>query len=77
VSAAQPDPVPAEQVRRGDVLACDGRELVVTGTHGAWYCEDGQRVAGLAIECRAGAARWFLYRRGSELLSRVGSQPGR
>ncbi len=59
------------------MVAYDGRELVVTGTHGAWYCEDGRQVAGLAIECRTGAVRWFLYRRGSELLSRVGSQPGR
>ena len=64
-------PVPAGQVRSGDLLVHDGRELLVTGTCGAWYCEDGQPVAGLAIECRAGPARWFLYRRGSELLSRI------
>jgi hypothetical protein len=68
VSAAQ---IPAEQVRRGDLLAYDGRELVVTGTHGTWYHEDGRPVAGLAIECRSGSARWFLYRRASEPLSRV------
>ena len=44
----------------------------MTGTYGTWYREDGQPVAGLAIECRAGTARWILYRRGSELLSRLG-----
>ncbi len=65
-------PVPAGQARRGDLLAYQGRELVVTGTYGTWYREDGQPVAGLAIECRAGTARWILYRRGSELLSRLG-----
>ena len=64
-------PVPAGQVRRGDLLVHDGRELLVTGTYGAWYHEDGQPVAGVAIECRSGSARWFLYRRGSELLSRA------
>jgi len=31
VSAAQP--VPAGQVSRGDVLAYDGREMLVTGTY--------------------------------------------
>ena len=45
---------------------------MVTGTCGAWYCdESGQPVAGLAIECRAGSALWILYRRGSEVLSRI------
>jgi hypothetical protein len=47
-------PVPAGQVRRGDLLAYGGRELLVTGTYGTWYPEDGQPVAGLAIECRSG-----------------------
>jgi hypothetical protein len=64
-------PVPAGQVRRGDLLVHDGRELLVTGTCGTWYYEDGQPVAGLAIECRAGSALWILYRRGSDLLSRI------
>jgi len=36
-AAAQP--VPAVEVRRGDVLAYDGRELLVTGARGAWYVE--------------------------------------
>jgi len=69
-------PVPAGQVRPGDLLVHDGRELIVTGTSGAWYHEAGQIVAGLAIECRSGSTRWFLYRRGSELLSRVRACPG-
>ena len=49
-------PVPAGQVRRGDLLVHDGRELLVTGTSGAWYYENSQPVAGLAIECWAGSA---------------------
>jgi hypothetical protein len=65
-------PVPARDVRRGDVLAHDGRQIEVSAAPcGAWYREHGQPVAGLAIECRAGSARWFLYRRGGELLCRV------
>jgi hypothetical protein len=67
-------PVPAGQVRRGDLLAYGGRELLVTGTYGTWYPEDGQPVAGLAIECRSGSAWWIRYRRSHELLSRL---PGR
>jgi len=69
-------PVPAGQVRRGDLLVHDGRELLVTGTHGTWYREDGRPVAGLAVECRSGSAWWILYRRGSELLSRVRTGDG-
>ena len=52
-------PVPAGQVRRGDLLSYQGCELVVTGTYGTWYREDGQPVAGLAIECRSGSAWWI------------------
>lgn len=63
--------VQAGQVRSGDLLVHDDRELVVTGTYGTWYREDGQPVAGLAIECRSGSAWWILYRRSQELLSRV------
>jgi hypothetical protein len=63
--------VPAVLIRAGDVLTHDGRELLVTGTRGTWYHEDGQPVAGLAIECRSGSARWFLYRQAGELLSRI------
>src|SRR6266704_1779878 len=69
-------PVPAGQVRKGDLLVHDGRELLVTGTHGTWYREDGRPVAGLAVECRSGSAWWILYRRGSELLSRVRTGDG-
>ncbi len=69
-------PVEAWQVRRGDLLAYQGRELLVTGTHGTWYREDGQRVAGLAIECRSGSAWWILYRRSHELLSRLPDRGG-
>jgi hypothetical protein len=64
-------PVPACEVRRGDLLAYDRRELLVVRTVGTWYREQGRPVAGLAIECRSGSARWTLYRRGSELLSRL------
>ncbi len=66
--------VPAVEVRRGDVLAYDGRELLVTGACGAWYVDDGAPVAGIAIETRAGSERWTLYRRGSDWLSRL--RPG-
>ena len=55
-------PVPACEVRRGDLLAYDGRELLVIRTAGTWYREQGRPVAGLAIECRSGSARWTLYR---------------
>ncbi len=68
-AAAQP--VPAIEVRRGDVLAYDGRELLVTGACGAWYVENGAQVAGIAIETRAGSQRWTLYRRGTDLLHRI------
>ena len=64
-------PVTAVEIRRGDVLAYDGRELLVTGTCGAWYYENGRPAAGIAIETRAGSERWTLYRRGSELLNRI------
>ena len=65
------EPVPAVEVRRGDVLAYDGRELLVTGANGAWYVEDGAPVAGIAIDTRAGSQRWTLYRRGTDLLHRI------
>lgn len=64
-------PVPACEVRRGDLLVYEGCELLVIRTAGTWYREQGRPVAGLAIECRSGTARWTLYRRGSELLSRL------
>ena len=63
--------VPAVLIRAGDVLAYQGRELLVTGTHGTWYHEADHPIAGLAIECRTGSARWILYRRASEVLSRM------
>jgi hypothetical protein len=69
-------PVPAWQVRRGDLLSYQGRELLVTGTYGTWYHQDGQPVAGLAIECRSGSAWWILYRRGTDELDRVRTGPG-
>ncbi len=71
-SASSPSvPARADEVRHGDVLAYEGREMTVTAVSGAWYCENGQQVAGLAVECRAAGVRWTLYRRGPELLSRV------
>ncbi len=66
--------VPAVEVRRGDVLAYDGREMTVVAVSGAWYYENGTPVAGIAIETRAGSERWTLYRRGSDWLSRL--RPG-
>ncbi len=48
----------------------------MTGTYRTWYYEHGQPVAGLAIECRSGSARWFLYRRSHELLSRLPDRGG-
>jgi hypothetical protein len=70
-AASAEDEVQAALICAGDVPAYGGRELLVTGTQGTWYHEDGQPVAGLAIECRSGSARWFLYRQGGELLSRI------
>ena len=69
-------PVPACEVRRGDLLAYDGHELLVIRTVGTWYREQGRPVSGLAIECRSGSARWTLYRRGSELLRRLRAGEG-
>jgi hypothetical protein len=67
-------PVPPCQVRVGYILAYDGRELTVIGRYGTWYHEDGKPVAGLAIDCRSGSARWILFRRLTELLRRVDGQ---
>ncbi|MGI9009178.1 MAG: hypothetical protein ACR2FU_23825 [Streptosporangiaceae bacterium] len=61
----------AGQVRAGDLLVCQDRELVITATYGTRYREDGLPVAGLAVECRSGSARWILYRRRDELLHRL------
>ena len=66
------EPVPAGQIRAGDVIVHDGRRLTVHGhPAGDWYCEDGEQIAGLAIMCRDGSARWTLYRRASEVLYRI------
>jgi hypothetical protein len=64
--------VAAGHIRRGDVLAHNGRVLAVTADPSfAWYVDDGGRVLGLMIPCRAGSARWYLYRVGSEIVHRV------
>jgi hypothetical protein len=77
-TAAHPEPVPAAVVRPGDILIHQGREIeVLACPDAAVYLEQGDRVAGLAIPCRApsaypgGTATWTLYRRGGETLHRV------
>src|SRR6266700_954651 len=67
--------VRAAEIRRGDILAYDGRELTVTAhPAGAWYVDtNGERVSGLAIITRDGDAHWTLFRRGSDLVMRVSS----
>jgi hypothetical protein len=65
-------PVLAIDVRKGDRLVHDGRELTVTADpSGTWYCANGQHIAGLAITCAAGTAKWTLYRKASDILHRV------
>ena len=63
----------AADVRAGDTLIHDGRALTVTAVSQAFYREEGERVEGVAIACRAAgeSARWVLYRRLTDLLHRV------
>jgi hypothetical protein len=77
-TAAHPEPVPAAVVRPGDILVHEGREIeVLACPDTAVYLEAGDRVAGLAIRCRApsaypgGTATWTLYRRGGDTVHRV------
>lgn len=65
-------PVLAIDVRAGDVLDYDGRQLAVTADPAfISYHDQGRPVNGLVIECRDGSARWYLYRQASDLLARV------
>ncbi len=65
-------PVLAIDVRRGDVLLYDGREVTVTADpEGTWFREHGRPVAGLAIACQDGTARLYLYRTARDILHRV------
>jgi hypothetical protein len=68
--------VAACEVRHSDLVAYDGRELLVIRTAGTLYREEGRPVAGLAIECRSGSARWVLYRQGGELFNRLRAGDG-
>ncbi|HUJ04836.1 MAG TPA: hypothetical protein VLX31_01875 [Streptosporangiaceae bacterium] len=66
------EPVLAIDVRAGDVLDYDGRQLAVTADPAfISYHDQGRPVNGLVIECRDGSARWYLYRQASDLLARV------
>jgi hypothetical protein len=67
-------PVRADGIRRGDVLAYDGRLLTVTAVTSTWYVDtSGEHVSGLAVCTEDGSARWTLYRRSSDLVMRVTS----
>jgi len=68
------EPVLAVDVQAGDVLVHDGVQVTVTAIAGSYFHDEGRGgiVAGLSIACDTGTgARWFLFRRASELLCRV------
>jgi len=70
--APAPVPITASEVRCGDVLIYEGREIVVTtrprrGSY--WF--GAQRDEGLAIDWRAGTASGIMFRLGAETMHRV------
>jgi hypothetical protein len=66
------DPVRADGIRCGDVLAYDGRLLTVIAVTSTWYVDtSGEHVDGLAVCTEDGSARWTLYRRSDQMLMKV------
>jgi hypothetical protein len=65
-------PVRAEEVRAGDVLIYDGRQLLVTSDPlPARYYESGEHRSGIEIATSDGDTRRYLYREHGELLHRL------
>jgi hypothetical protein len=70
--AVDPEQITARQIRAGDILIQDGRQIEITAVPrpGVYWFGAGRR-EGLAIDWRAGTASGILFRRGDETVRRV------
>ena len=65
----------AEDVEAGDRLLYDGRIAEVTDTRLGFYRFPEGRLPGVSIGWKAGSSSGLLFRRASDLLQRIASQP--
>jgi hypothetical protein len=74
-AAISTENVLAEDVEPGDKLLYDGRIVEVTDTRLGFYRFPEGRLPGTSIGWKAGNSSGLLFRRASDLLERVTSQP--
>ena len=65
----------AEDVEAGDRLLYDGHVAEVTDTRLGFYRFPEGRLPGVSIGWKAGSSSGLLFRRASEMLQRITSQP--
>ena len=65
----------AEDVEAGDRLLYDGRIVEVTDTRLGFYRFSEGRLPGVSVGWKAGSSSGLLFRKASDLLERVKSQP--